>query len=309
MSESDGTENDLTAKKETAAAEAEALQPTGAHILRDVFNLKKQNVHSGHRARMRQSAKNDADLNALSDVELVEILLSFFIPQKDTNVLAHKLLDRFGSVAGVLCAKPDELNSFPNVTAKAAAMLPRLFKLCLTQNGKTLRLKDRAEIADFFGLANLGKLDNGTYVMFFDSRLNVRGLECFECDGVPLRDILGSACKKRCKYLFVARREPDLFPPLFNIAAEIGRLSEMLSDMNIVMLDFIIFSDYGYYTVGAPPRKAGWHPMYIFVPAVKQLNAHDLYGAITSSGVYAGRETAEKMDDFAMQLCAAIKVN
>lgn len=271
---------------------------------------KNKNIHAGHRKRLRESAKNDKRLNGFSDVELVELLLSFFIPRKDTNVLAHKLLDRYGSVLGVLNAPQSELIEFPNMTAQTAAILPALHALCLSGGQPNIKLKNRADAADFFGLAYLGKLTVGTYVAFLDEELNVIAIECFAQDGVPMRGIVSSACRHNCKYVFVARRELDLFPQTFNIAEAVGDLAQVLSDIDMCMLDYLIFTDYGYYTVGAPPRESGWYPQFIFVPAVRYVRAPTMYGTVAAgSALYAGRETAEQpADDFAMQLCAAVKV-
>ena len=47
-----------------------------------------EGVHSGHRQRMLQTyLKNGAD--GFSDVQLLEFLLSFSIPRKDTNPLRN----------------------------------------------------------------------------------------------------------------------------------------------------------------------------------------------------------------------------
>lgn len=268
-----------------------------------------KNAHAGHRGRLRDSAKQDEELNGLSDIELVELLLSFLIPQKDTNVVAHKLIDRFGSVAGVMCARIEELVSVSNITAPVASMLPALFGLCRLRGYKDLRLKNRAEAADFFGIAYLGKPTTGTYIAFMDDGLNVRAIESYTCDGVPMREILSAACKYSCKYAFIARREIDLFPQTYNIAEEVGFLAGMMSDMNVTMLDYLIFTDYGYYTIGTPQREKG-RPLYIFVPAIRYLRSNDMFGSIMSGGnaaLYAGRETAEQLDNFALQLCAVAK--
>ena len=268
-----------------------------------------QNAHEGHRERLRNSAKNDVDLTGLSDIELVELLLSFFIPQKDTNVISHKLIDKYGSVAGVLCAPQSELMELSHITAQAAAMLPALFGLCLASGQRSVRFRNRQEAADFFGIAYFGKPEACTYAAFMDGEFNVRAIECYSADGVPMRDILSSACKHRCKYVFIARREPDMFPQTYNIAQAVAELAEMLKDVNVTMLDYLIFGDYGYYTIGTPPRDKGWYPLYIFVPAVKYLRSSDMVGNIIvpdAYSLYAGSETAQPLPDIAKQICAVL---
>ncbi len=63
--------------------------------------------HGGHRARLRKKFFDNS--NSLEDHELLELLLFYAIPQKDTNALAHALLQRFGSLSGVLNASKEQI--------------------------------------------------------------------------------------------------------------------------------------------------------------------------------------------------------
>ncbi len=56
-------------------------------------------MHEGHRQRMLQRLKNGG--NDLQDHELLEILLFYSIPRKNTNEIAHELLSSFGSLKAV----------------------------------------------------------------------------------------------------------------------------------------------------------------------------------------------------------------
>ena len=55
---------------------------------------------------MLAKLSNDDDLY---DHELLEILLFFVCPRKNTNPLAHELLDRFGSLKEVFNATDEEI--------------------------------------------------------------------------------------------------------------------------------------------------------------------------------------------------------
>lgn len=61
-------------------------------------------LHEGHRARLRQSAKQDEELTSFSEFQVLEYFLSFIIPRKDTNPIAHALIEAFGSLYGVFQA-------------------------------------------------------------------------------------------------------------------------------------------------------------------------------------------------------------
>lgn len=78
-------------------------------------------LHGGHRARLRaQLLAHGADL---PDHQLLELLLCYAIPQKDVNGLAHRLLNRFGGLSGVLDALPEALSAVNGVGEHTAALL------------------------------------------------------------------------------------------------------------------------------------------------------------------------------------------
>lgn len=95
-------------------------------------------VHDGHRERLRwrfieHGLKNFNELNSL------ELLLFFAIPRRDTNELAHTLLARFGTLAGVFDASYEELTSVPGVGENAAALImlvPQILKKSYVARGE-----------------------------------------------------------------------------------------------------------------------------------------------------------------------------
>ena len=78
-------------------------------------------VHAGHRDRKKQQFLRHG-LDAFADHEALELLLFYSIPQQDTNPLAHRLIDRFGSLSAVLAAPPEELMQVKGVKASTAVL-------------------------------------------------------------------------------------------------------------------------------------------------------------------------------------------
>ena len=78
-------------------------------------------LHDGHRKRLKEQFLNHSD--DFHDHQLLELLLCYAIPQGDVNGLAHRLLDRFGSLAGVLDARPEALEQVPGVGEHTAVLL------------------------------------------------------------------------------------------------------------------------------------------------------------------------------------------
>lgn len=86
----------------------------------------KKNIHAGHRERLRSSfIENGAD--SFRTHQLLELLLFYAIPYKDTNPIAHELISRFGSLRGVLEAQIEELEAVPGVGRSAAIMIHSIF--------------------------------------------------------------------------------------------------------------------------------------------------------------------------------------
>jgi DNA repair protein RadC len=77
---------------------------------------------AGHRARLRTRLLGGG-ADALADHELVEFLLMGAIPRRDVKPLARSLIQRFGSLAGVLNADPRALALHPGMGETSAAAL------------------------------------------------------------------------------------------------------------------------------------------------------------------------------------------
>lgn len=69
---------------------------------------------SGHRMRLRQRLLDGND-EALGDHEVIELLLTQAVPRRDMKPLARTLIDRFGSLAGVLTADARTLAMHPGM--------------------------------------------------------------------------------------------------------------------------------------------------------------------------------------------------
>lgn len=103
--------------------------------------MAKENIHQGHRDRLREKALH-SELDTLAEHEVLEIMLSFVIPYKDTNPIAHELIDTFGSLREVLNSDIDELTKVKGVGEKTAKYLAlqKVFYRAMNQFGKNEEL-------------------------------------------------------------------------------------------------------------------------------------------------------------------------
>ena len=79
-------------------------------------------LHAGHRARVRQRFLTGG-LDSFQDHEVLEFLLFYAVPRRDVNEMAHMLMERFGSLTGVLDASEEDLCTVPGVGPHIAHFL------------------------------------------------------------------------------------------------------------------------------------------------------------------------------------------
>jgi DNA repair protein RadC len=79
-------------------------------------------LHEGHRERLRERFLQNGD-DALADHELLELILFYAIPRRDTKPMAKNLLQHFGSLSGVLSAQTDDLVQISGLSENSAGLL------------------------------------------------------------------------------------------------------------------------------------------------------------------------------------------
>ena len=80
-----------------------------------------ESLHDGHRERLINKFVEHPD--SFSDHELLEIFLFTVVPRKDTNALAHRLLQAFGSIKKVFSATAEQLMLVNGVGKSIAAQI------------------------------------------------------------------------------------------------------------------------------------------------------------------------------------------
>ena len=136
------------------------------------------NLHQGHRERMRERIAQQG-FESLADHEALEVLLYLTNPRKNTNVMAHALLKRFGSFSRVLDAEEEELCKVEGVgpaTARMLHLMPEICKYytrCRASEENCLRTTE--QLAEFLKSKFLGEDRERALLMALDSRSRVRG--------------------------------------------------------------------------------------------------------------------------------------
>lgn len=211
-------------------------------------------LHEGHRQRLRERFLNDPD--AIADHELLELLLFYVIPRRDTNDLAHTLIEEFGSLLGVLEADSVRLSNVAGVKGSTAAYLKALcetarrFMAGKLNGGDSSAVFDTPEkIARFLWPRFLGITEERVYALLFDN--GMRLLDCYHvCDGTAagapfsVRRIVQRAYAKGAVGVVLAHNHPGgvVTPSADDIKAT-RHLDEALRMMEIPLIEHYIFAE------------------------------------------------------------------
>ena len=135
-------------------------------------------MHEGHRQRMRERFRREG-LEGFAPHEVLELLLFYGRARGDVNPLAHELMDAFGSLKGVLEARPDQLMTVKGVGEETATlislMLPmfRRYSACVCEERQ--RITSRSEAAAYCQALLAGWRTERFYVICLSSAGQVLG--------------------------------------------------------------------------------------------------------------------------------------
>ncbi len=140
-----------------------------------------KNYAKGHRARLRARYRLNGEA-ALRDYELLELLLTFAIPRRDTKLLAKKLLERFGTLARVFQAEPAALEETEGVGPQAATLIslirPLAARFLAGASGAKTVLRSTGDAGAYFQAKLKGLPEEEVHVAFVNTKNAVTATEC-----------------------------------------------------------------------------------------------------------------------------------
>lgn len=208
-------------------------------------------IHEGHRGRLKKEFL--ARPESFPDHKLLELILFYAIPQRDTNALAHALMEHFGSLSGVLDALPEEVQKVPGVGEHTAVLLKTAKELSgryLTSRSGLEELvggrKDAARLLRpyFFGARN-----ERVCVLALDGKgksLGVRQVAegSVNAAEVTTRKVVEAALSLNAAQVILAHNHVSgLALPSDEDKATTRHLAKVLLAVGITLFDHMIFVD------------------------------------------------------------------
>lgn len=176
-----------------------------------------ENIHAGHRQRLRQRYLKQG-LEGFEPHEALELLLFYAIARRDTNLLAHRLLKRFGTLDGVLSARPEDLAQVEGVGEQTATLLslmkPLLNLASRSKEGRLPQVKTNEQLETYCLSLSFAPEKETFYLLCLDAQWRVlRAVPLFTgtIDRVDVhsRVILETALRYRAYYVIAVHNHPS----------------------------------------------------------------------------------------------------
>ncbi len=211
-------------------------------------------VHKGHRKTLKKKFIENG-LDVFEPHEALELYLYYAIPRKDTNPLAHKLIDRFVTLAGVCDAPIDELMEDFGLTENTAVLLKLLPEMARLYNESKLlndNVIDLDTIGDLIKSKFIGRTEEVVVLLLGDAKgkiifFDVVAKGSVNSSDMPIRKIVDLAIRHNARLAFIAHNHPSGNAlPSKNDLATTDALKFTLNTVGVRLFDHFIVTDDDY---------------------------------------------------------------
>lgn len=208
-------------------------------------------IHDGHRQRLKDRFCREG-LDNFDELHVLELLLFYCIPRVDTNPLAHRLLDHFGSLTAVLDASREELEKVQGVSGATATFLSlitqvgRYYQVKQAEPGEILRTIEqcgRFLLPYFFG-----REKETVFMLCLDAKCKVIcckkvGEGSVNSANIPIRRLVEIALGANATTVVLAHNHPSgLAIPSPDDIQTTQRVAAALDAVEVVLADHIVVS-------------------------------------------------------------------
>ncbi len=208
--------------------------------------------HDGHRKRLKARFVRSG-LDDFEPHNVLELLLFYSVPRKDTNPIAHRLINTFGSLSGVFEAKVDDLVKVEGITENSAvliSMIPQVARKYLEDKADTMNIVGGfSDIGEYLLPKFIGRTVETVMIAALDNKnkiVSCRIITEGEVNraSVSKRKIMEEAMRAGATRVILAHNHPRGFA--FPSVEDINMTEEVyafLKAVNIELVDHIIFAE------------------------------------------------------------------
>ncbi len=211
----------------------------------------------GHRERLRQKYVA-AGPKALHDYEMVELLLTYAIPQRDVKPIAKELLARFGNFAGIVDAPLEELAEIKGLGTTSAILLKVVKEVSLEYLADKMKEKNSLSspqaVRNFARMKLAGYLDEAFMVIYLNTKNHVNDYEIIQEGTIDQaiiypRTLVKKALAKNASGVIIVHNHPS---GICEPSGDDKRLTDAIKNavltVNIRLIDHIIVGKAGYFS-------------------------------------------------------------
>ncbi len=185
-------------------------------------------IHDGHRQRLKNKFLEHG-FDGFEPHNILELLLFYSIPRKDTNEIAHRLLNRFGTLKNVFNAEFDELITVDGISENSATlikMIPKITREYMDYSLKEGAIFDTAnKIGEYFVNKYIGEKNEIVYAMLLSNKFELLAVVkvhegSVNSSSISTRKIMDAAIKHNAAAIVLAHNHPD------------GKICPSMSDIN-----------------------------------------------------------------------------
>ena len=209
-------------------------------------------IHDGHRQRLKERFLSQG-LDGFTDIQVLELLLFYAIPRRDTNPIAHELLKKFGSVRQVLEAPVEELTKVSGIGENAALLLKLVTETgryyLVNRSIQCTILPTIEECAKYMVPFFFGRRVETVFLLCLDAKCKV--LCCKEVGegsvnsaGVPIRRVVEMALKANAPSVILAHNHPSgIALPSVEDVVTTHRVAAALRTVDVILVDHIVVAE------------------------------------------------------------------
>lgn len=217
-----------------------------------------ENLHEGHRKRLKERFKNEG-AKAFDDHQLLELLLFYCIPRRDTNEIAHRIIKEFGSLSMLFSSRPEDIVEKTNITENAAIFLAIQSEVVRRANsGKWNKRETKISSSNDAGeyAVSLLAYENyeNFYVISLDSQKRLINSNLVSEGSVDEafiypRIVVECALRNKASSVILAHNHPGgKLKPSFQDLESTSKITKALNMIDIEVLDHIIVADNKYFS-------------------------------------------------------------
>ena len=174
-------------------------------------------MHKDHRKHTKDRFLSEG-LDSFEPHNVLELLLFYSIPQKDTNETAHMLINRFGSLSAVFDAPYDDLLTVPGISEHSATLIKLIpaisRRYAMEKNSKVTKLSSIEDIGKYLVARYLGVTEETVLLLLLDNKFGL--IDCVKVhegsvnsSAITMRKLIETALFKRASMLVLAHNHPS----------------------------------------------------------------------------------------------------